>query len=264
MATGAFVGRRTPIASATLLAAVLMSPVLGAQPCKDLRPAPGNLGYRLRWSNERGNYRCEGLYLAPAAGEPIEVVSYFRTRGPLPRGRPDLVLEVVPPHIGPAYRGARMSIVALSKVLGIYYRMKAEIAIEDKLRWPVGEVLPAALYPDGFGLLASVETAERHRLFLPVTLQIEGAPAANPVGEPLLLVRPGQYLAQLAWRARPRQVSPPPSWVDLGPVPAGRTVRLALPTEASADEDRRIVVDISSQGTDGRPLSTVPVHVVLP
>ena len=258
------VGGVLRLPSATLFAAALLSPVLHAEPCSDFRPAPGNLGYGPRGSMKQGDFRCEGLYFTPAAGEPIEVVSYFRTRGPLPERSPGLVLEVVPPDAGPAYRDASVSIVALSKDPGVFYRMSAKIPIEKTLRWPVEDVLGrAGLYPDGFGLLAWVETAERYRLFLPVTLQVKGAapPDASP-GDASLLIRPCLYLAQMDWCARPRQVANPPPWQSLGRVPAGRAVRLTLPRATLAE--RHVVVDVSSQATDGQWLATVPVHVMLP
>jgi hypothetical protein len=258
------VGGVLRLPSAILFAAGLLSPVLHAEPCSDFRPAPGNLGYGPRGSREHGDFRCEGMYIVPAAGEPIEVVSYLRTRGPLPDRSPGLVLEVVPPDVGLEYRGKSVSIVALARDPGVFYRMSAEIPIERRLRWPVEEVLePVGLYPAGFGLLAWVETAERHRLFLPVTLQIEGTSlAAPPPGDASLFIRPCLYLAQLDWRARPRQVANPPPWQTLGAVPAGQTVRLRLPRATVAE--RHVVVDVSSQTTDGRWLETVPVHVMLP
>lgn len=230
-------------------------------PCDKLTPAPGPLGYAERGRIDHDDYRCEGTYLAPAAGEPVEVVAFFRA-GSLPPGDHNLVLNVVAPSLKGEYAGLKVHAWGVATGFGTYYRMDTQFTPAKPLRWPVGVLLDAGLYPNGFGVLVWIETRERERLLVPVGLHPEGAPDTG--GAPSLLLRAGVHLAKLVWRVRAPRVAGPPPWKEIPAPAAGQIIPLRLPAPDPASPTARLVVEVNAQSGAGKWYPTMVLQVLRP
>jgi hypothetical protein len=120
---------------------------------------------------------------------------------------------------------------AVALPLGTYYRLDAQLPLEDSLQWPVAHVLlPAGLHADRVGVFGWVMHDDA-RLFVP--LQVTSA-GQVPVRRPMrLVVRAPKDIESLVWRvyAPDSQVQQPPEWVagTQTLVPAGHPVPIVLP-----------------------------------
>jgi hypothetical protein len=205
-----------------LLAALLAAAGASAEPCRlDLSAADANYGYRHRAPPDR----CEGLYSQPVAGEGLELLSFIA--GPAPSdpggGRP---LTITTPDL----RGLgtpKVTVVARSLPLRIYYRMDASVPSGGSLAWPVGEVVVAAgLDPAWIGLAGSVQTREG-TIYVP--LSVGTGPDAAAAGTPSVMVfRTTLDLDSFQWRLY-GPGGPAPAWNRIGhPVRAGDPVSITL------------------------------------
>jgi hypothetical protein len=142
-----------------------------ASPCDtELSPSP-NAGVEAYRERDAGN-RCEGMYVSPVSGTPVELVSL--TRGPFQfdNSNPPVLSVALDAH--PPDDAAHVRAVGIPERL--YYQMDADVAGGNAVRWPVAEVLARSnIKPSQVGVFAFRRNASAETVFLPVTVVAEGS-----------------------------------------------------------------------------------------
>jgi hypothetical protein len=183
-------------AMASVLAAAEPSAV--ADPCdRTLSPSPvtGPDGYRQR----AGGERCEGIYVSPVSGTPVELVSLTRGRLSYDPAHP-AVLSVTLDQ-SPASGGEHVRAVGVPRRL--YYQMDADIVDGRAVAWPVGDVLVRRqIMPDQLGILASRKDASSDTVFLAVDVAPAGATPTHD--QPIVMVLRVADVSDLKWRFVPK------------------------------------------------------------
>jgi hypothetical protein len=157
-----------------------------------LTPTPGAQGYRVR----ADDIRCEGFYVSPVSGPPIEIVSF--TYGSLaqlsPRNRRVAVqLAVAQPPQGPVF------VRATGIPMALYYRLDGELRPGRGLTWPLEEVLAHdRLTGNEVGVYAYVRSTAGSITYLPVSVSLPGN--TPPVlGHPRIVLRALEGITDATW-----------------------------------------------------------------
>lgn len=171
-----------------------LSPAL-ADPCdRSLAPSPvaiGATGYVQR----AGGERCEGIYVSPVSGTPVELVSLTRGHLNFDPSHPGVLSVTLdqPPPSGAAH------LRAVGIPSGLYYRMDADITGDHPVTWPVGDVLVKRnLAPDQIGIFAYRQDASADRTYLVVDVAPAGT--APPPDQPVTTVLRVVDVTDLKWR----------------------------------------------------------------
>jgi hypothetical protein len=177
---------------------VLAEPSAFAEPCdRTLSPSPvtGPDGYLQR----AGGERCEGIYVSPVSGTPVELVSLTRGRLSYDPAHP-AVLSVTLDQT-PASGGAHVRAVGIPRRL--YYQMDADIVGGRAVAWPAGDVLVRRqIMPDQLGILASRKDASSDTVFLAVDVVPTGATPAHD--QPIVMLLRVVDVTDLKWRFVPK------------------------------------------------------------
>jgi len=146
-----------------------------ANPCDEtLSPSPtsGPDGYVER----AGGERCEGMYVSPVSGTPVELVSL--TRGQLSYDAAHAIVVRVSLDAAPSNGGAHLRAVGIPD--GLYYQMDADLVGNRAIGWPVGDVLlRRRITPDQVGIYAFRKDSSAESVFLPVDVAPAGSAASH-------------------------------------------------------------------------------------
>lgn len=169
-----------------------------AGPCDEaLSPSPdsGPDGYRER----AGGERCEGIYVSPVSGTPVELLSLTRGRLSYDLAHPVVLsvsLDSPPPNEGVHVR-------AVGVPDRLYYQMDAEITGDRAVSWPLGDVpLRRRITSDQVGIFAFRKNASAEIVFLPVDVTPAGVALTHD--QPVVATLRAIDVADLKWRFVPK------------------------------------------------------------
>jgi len=199
---------------------------------RSLTPVEGVAGYRSRGE------RCEGIYVSPISST-VRLLSLVR--GAIEYDlTPGSDVVVTAPHDSSLY------VRAVATLPGTYYRMDATLATSRPLAWPVADVLlEIGLGPDDLGVFAWYDPADGERVFIPVRVAPQRAPATDdPVH---LVLRTDFDVDDVRWRATPLGEQAE-SWKDMSQsFIAGRPIVIRLPP--GRDALLRVTVLVRAEST---------------
>ncbi|MEO1336797.1 MAG: hypothetical protein AAFV29_14215, partial [Myxococcota bacterium] len=185
-----------------------------------MKPAPGAIGYT--W---RGN-RCEGFYESPISAPALSVVSVLV--GKITYSLKDEAPLALEP---PSCHDGSVSVRAMSLRARTYYRMDATIAPDDRLAWPIKDILRRArLRPSVLGAYG-FERKDRKTLYLPLRIHQPGRERDLDVEDKVsVAVRTGTALQTVKWRVVDR-TKLKKEWhtATHRPVPSQAIVRFDVP-----------------------------------
>ena len=189
---------RGAIGVTALLVAVILelaSPSLAQPPCDEGLEPQAPHAYRLRGDGQL----CEGFYVSPVSGAPLQLVAL--TIGPttIPPGSADAVVVTVVSEA--AAPDGRIRIRAEPYDRRTYYRLDAEIAIEEALNWPMTQVVNQR--PNLHGRIGIYGFYVEHNTtaFVPVAVAAPGQTAPDNA-VPVLVIVVGRSLEDVRWRFR--------------------------------------------------------------
>jgi hypothetical protein len=135
-------------------------------------PDSGPDGYLER----AGGERCEGMYISPVSGSPVELVSLTRGRINYDPAHPAVLLATLASPL--ANGGAHVRALGIPDRL--YYQMDADITGNRAVRWPVGDVIGRRrITPDQVGVFALQKDASAETIFFTVDVAPTGAAPAR-------------------------------------------------------------------------------------
>jgi hypothetical protein len=211
-------------------------------------------GYEQRGTGEAA--RCEGFYIAPIAGQPIQLVSL--TVGSVsipPEGIPEIILK---PSGASHLTGSTVNIRAESQERRSYYRLDAQVPLAGQLRWPLNDIVLQR--PDLKGAIGVYGFAVESTQTTYVPLALWTAQRLLVSGNLSLVVRAGRDLEDVRWRQR---VDTPAGQFDpwheaADEIYAGDTAMLELPATPS----ERVVVEITGRASGTTDEYNISVHLV--
>ena len=154
--------------------------------------AAGKYGYMERGSGQR----CEGIYVSPVSGFPVELVSL--TRGALVFDNTEPVtLQLA--LAGKTPMSSEVHFRAVGIPTTVYYQMDATMTAGHVLAWPLQEVVqPQKIAASDIGLYAFQTDLSAKLVLIPVTATTPSRPLPEP--QPLLVILRVGTVINLKWR----------------------------------------------------------------